>query len=454
MGPMTKTADVKKIRMAVSIDGCGVQRRQHKHSIKAFWENIISNFILRLIVCGILLSGIWGYCVYVYQINKIKSELFFQLKKASSHLLETKNIQFSELEPHAFERFIAIFGGQHTDFRIIMLDVYSVGQQSVFHYESTSEAINEIRKKKAIKPKQLIGQDKQTVFKYQDDVYLQVLTPAYYDNKFLGSVNIMVALEPAAIGRFRNALIIALLHVAITISTMALVLYPLIHRSYHRLQHISRELRQSHLHTILALGNAVAERDSNTDEHNYRVTYFSLCLAEHLKLPPQKIQSLVKGAFLHDVGKIGIHDNILLKPSSLTDVEYATMKTHVDQGVKIVHGVHWLEDSLEVIMFHHERYDGSGYPLGIGGEQIPVCARIFAVVDVFDALISNRPYKNALSYADAIEKLISENRKFDPFVFYSFLEISGSLYNKAVSMDKKEFEVYLQTKLSRYFEIY
>ena len=452
---MTKTANVKKNGLAVSFDSCGVQSRRHKHSIKTFWENIISNFILRLIVSGILLSGIWGYCVYIYQINIIKNELFFQLEKANSHLLGTKTIQFSEIEPHVFEKFITTFDDQLTDFRIVMLDVYSVDQQSVFHYESASEAIKKFKKKKTIsKPQQRIGQGKQTVIKYQDTIYFQILTPAYDENKFLGSINIMVALEPEIIGRFRKALIIALLHVAITISTMALVLYPLIHRSYHKLQHISRELRQSHLHTIVALGNAVAERDNNTDEHNYRVTYFSLCLAEHLKLPPQTIQSLVKGAFLHDVGKIGIHDNILLKPSSLTDMEYAIMKTHVDQGVKIVHGIRWLEDSLDVIMFHHERYDGSGYPLGIGGEQIPVCARIFAVVDVFDALISNRPYKDALSYANAIEKLISENRKFDPFVFSIFLEISGSLYSKAVSTGKKEFETYLKTRLSKYFQIY
>ncbi|WP_459903884.1 HD-GYP domain-containing protein, partial [Desulfosarcina cetonica] len=210
---------------------------------------------------------------------------------------------------------------------------------------------------------------------------------------------------------------------------------------------------KSHLYTIKALGNAIAKRDSETDEHNFRVTYFSLCLAEQLHLSAQSIQSLVKGAFLHDIGKIGIRDNILLKPSSLSNEEIAIMKSHVEQGVKIVNDIPWLGDAIDVIRFHHERYDGSGYPSGIIGEQIPIVARIFAVVDVFDALISERPYKHAISYDNAIEILKQDSRRFDPLVLSRFLEISEALYNDRITMKKVELEMHLIGKLSNYFEV-
>ncbi|BBO73065.1 hypothetical protein DSCW_04820 [Desulfosarcina widdelii] len=210
---------------------------------------------------------------------------------------------------------------------------------------------------------------------------------------------------------------------------------------------------ESHLYTIKALGNAIANRDSETGEHNYRVTYFSLCLAEQLHLSSQSIQSLVKGAFLHDIGKIGIRDNILLKPSSLSNDEFTIMKTHVEQGVRIVNDIPWLQDSIDVIRFHHERYDGSGYPLGIAGQQIPIIARVFAVADVFDALISERPYKHAISYNDAIKTLKQNSQGFDPLVLSSFLEISELEYNTIITMEKNELEMHLIGKLSNYFEV-
>ena len=197
-------------------------------------------------------------------------------------------------------------------------------------------------------------------------------------------------------------------------------------------------MRESNLHTILALGNAIAKRDSDTDEHNYRVTYYSLCLAEHLKMPPGAIRTLVKGAFLHDVGKIGIRDNILLKHDKLTDDEFTEMQTHVELGEQIVKDIRWLADAREVILFHHERYDGSGYPFGTVGNRIPLAARIFAVVDVFDALTSQRPYKQAFSYEDAIKNLFNEVQRFDPKILNAFLEISEMLYNETAPAGKME----------------
>ena len=246
---------------------------------------------------------------------------------------------------------------------------------------------------------------------------------------------------------------ISLLNTIDIIFIMVMVLCPLLYVSYRTIKKDRYELLKSNIYTILALGNAIAERDSNTDEHNYRVTYFSLCLGEAMNLPTLSMRTLVKGAFLHDVGKIGVRDNILLKASNLLNEEYKIMKTHVQKGICIVDDIPWLQDSKDVISFHHERYDGSGYPKGIKGNQIPIVARIFSIVDVFDALISKRPYKDAMSYDDAIRVLNKQNKQFDPQVFASFIKISKYLYNRALSMGKHEYDICLTKKITQYFRV-
>jgi hypothetical protein len=149
-----------------------------------------------------------------------------------------------------------------------------------------------------------------------------------------------------------------------------------------------------------------------------------------------------------------IFENLIeISDQKLTDEEFAVMQTHVELGAQIVKDVPWLVDSQEVIRFHHERCDGSGYPFGRTGEQIPLVARIFAVVDVFDALVSQRPYKSAFSYVEAIEILKQEARQFDPWVLKGFWEISEALYNETALMGKKELENHLAVKLSRYFGV-
>jgi HD-GYP domain-containing protein (c-di-GMP phosphodiesterase class II) len=142
-----------------------------------------------------------------------------------------------------------------------------------------------------------------------------------------------------------------------------------------------------------ALGRAIAKRDSDTGAHNYRVAWIAARIAERLGLSGSAMQALIAGSFLHDVGKIGIPDAILLKPGRLDEQEMDTMRTHVAQGEEIVTGMGWLDGAQAVVAAHHEKWNGSGYPRGLAGEAIPLAARIFAVADVFDALCSKRPYK-------------------------------------------------------------
>ena len=193
------------------------------------------------------------------------------------------------------------------------------------------------------------------------------------------------------------------------------LLYPVILHLMRRIADYSASLLDANLETIAVLGSAIARRDSDTDAHNYRVTLYAVRIGEAVGLSAAEMRTLLKGSFLHDVGKIGIPDNILLKPGRLDEPEFNVMKTHVNHGIEIVERSSWLRDSVDVIKFHHEKYSGGGYPENISGEQIPVTARIFAITDVFDALTSARPYKKPLSFEESME-ILDQGRgtHFDP----------------------------------------
>jgi HD-GYP domain-containing protein (c-di-GMP phosphodiesterase class II) len=210
-----------------------------------------------------------------------------------------------------------------------------------------------------------------------------------------------------------------------------LILYPVISRLISQLSVLTENLVESNIETLRVIGSAIAKRDSDTDSHNYRVTIYSVELAEKIGLKAGLIQGLIKGAFLHDVGKIGISDKILLKPAKLSEEEYEVMKRHVQHGIDIVMQSEWLKDAVDVVGYHHEKFAGGGYPAGLKGHEIPVNARIFAIADVFDALTSKRPYKEQLSLATSLEILSQgSGNHFDPVLLERFKEIAASLYEE------------------------
>ena len=213
------------------------------------------------------------------------------------------------------------------------------------------------------------------------------------------------------------------------------------------------DLLESNLQMVKALGSAIAERDYGTREHNYRVTIYSVQLAEQMQLTTDQIRALIKGSFLHDIGKVGIRDKTLLKPGGLTEREYEDVKRHVAVGRQIIENVRWLEDAVDVILYHHEKWDGSGYPDGRAGEDIPLTARIFSIADVFDALTSQRPYKEAMSYTDTITTMTAEkNVRFDPRLLAEFVRISKDLYEKTLPMDLEQLEDTVLGIINRYFQ--
>lgn len=155
---------------------------------------------------------------------------------------------------------------------------------------------------------------------------------------------------------------------------------------------------------------------------------------------------------MHDVGKIGIRDNVLLKPGRLDNDEFDIMKTHVNHGNEIIAGAKWLSDAAGVVFCHHEKYDGSGYPEGLKGNDIPIEARIFAIIDVFDALTSKRPYKEPFSYERTLEIMEeSKGSHFDPALLTTFLGISKTLYDKYSGRDDDMLKHELNELVTVYF---
>jgi HD-GYP domain-containing protein (c-di-GMP phosphodiesterase class II) len=240
--------------------------------------------------------------------------------------------------------------------------------------------------------------------------------------------------------------------VAIVLLT-TLLLYPAIIRLVRRLAALSENLLDANLQVLGVLGSAIAKRDSDTDVHNYRVTIYSVHLAEALGIDKETIRSLMKGAFLHDVGKIGITDAILLKPGRLTEAEFTEMKKHVSHGRDIVSVSTWLRDGNPVVSGHHEKYDGTGYGDHLNGAGIPLIARIFAIADVFDALTSRRPYKAPLGYKETMEIMRQgRGRHFDPALIDAFDRIAPSLYEAYANRDDAKPREDLQKILERYFK--
>jgi len=248
--------------------------------------------------------------------------------------------------------------------------------------------------------------------------------------------------------QLRQTLLIALASVLLT----TLILYPVIIALNRKVLRYSREVLKGNLEMASVLGAAIAQRDSDTGDHNFRVTLYAVALAEAAGLPRTAMRGLMIGAFLHDVGKIGIRDQILLKPGKLTEEEFAIMRGHVALGVDIVAQSDWLAPAREVIEFHHEKYDGSGYLHGLQGEAIPLNARLFAIVDVFDALTARRPYKEPFPLETALAMIEQESgHHFDPALAATFLGIARELYGTIGQADEASLQARLQEKGLRYF---
>lgn len=276
------------------------------------------------------------------------------------------------------------------------------------------------------------------------------------NTELLGHIVLLFKPSTEELNKIQRSIWRATLSSLLVVLLTILAIYPVIIRLTKELSTLSTNLLIANLQTAKALGNAIAKKDSDTDSHNYRVTIYAVRLAEAIKLDKAKMQGLIKGAFLHDVGKIGTPDSILLKPGKLTDTEFSEMKNHVSYGVDIIKSSAWLKDAEDVVMHHHEKFNGSGYSdraeYILSGEDIPLVARIFAIVDVFDALTSHRPYKKPFDFEPTIVEMEkTSGSHFDPELFTVFKTIARPLYDQLADREDELPRTLLTEIVYKYF---
>jgi putative nucleotidyltransferase with HDIG domain len=195
------------------------------------------------------------------------------------------------------------------------------------------------------------------------------------------------------------------------------------------LRQAMEDLEHSYDVTLEALGDALDLKDSETEGHSKRVTAYTIALARAMGIPPADIKIIARGAFLHDIGKMAIPDEILRKPGKLTPEEQEVMREHCSRGYQMLRKIPFLSEAAEIVFTHQEHYDGSGYPSALKGPDIPVGARIFAVADTLDAITSDRPYRVARTFDAAREEIIRcSGTQFDPAVVEVYLKIPNELW--------------------------
>ncbi|MBF0254880.1 MAG: HD-GYP domain-containing protein [Gammaproteobacteria bacterium] len=286
-----------------------------------------------------------------------------------------------------------------------------------------------------------------------DEFVLMVLLPlrdqagqlqGYFEGVFVADAETVAQIQQDVL----SSVLIAMGVILVT----TLVLYPVILSLNRELIENSRKILRANLELLEVLGSAIAKRDSDTNIHNYRVTLYAIALGEAVAMSGEELRRLIVGAFLHDVGKIGISDNILLKPGRLSEDEFRVMQQHVNLGIDIINRSSWLAAAEDVVLCHHEKFNGSGYPRGLKGEEIPRTARVFAIVDVFDALTSRRPYKEPFPFERAMQ-IIQEDAgsHFDPELVARFSAFAREIHRILSEADEEAIMAMLSDKSQHYF---
>jgi HD-GYP domain-containing protein (c-di-GMP phosphodiesterase class II) len=411
-------------------------------------QNIHKIVVKRLFIGWVLLSLVIGGAVYYFELKKV-DKLVLGLAMAESRFftvqLDRNSASRTELLKQKADEFIK----RH----FIVIELYDENRKLILRdIRPGKEAIDK-GIEQTIQAFPLENAVHYNQFMMDRSSFLHVMLPLH-DNggELIGYFKGIYQVDAETLHNIETNIAGSWLLVIVVILITAIMLYPVIISLNKGLVKLSSELLGGNIELMDVLGSAIAKRDSDTNSHNYRVTIYAIRFAEILGLSSEKIRKLIAGAFLHDVGKIGIRDNILLKPSSLTDEEFTVMRTHVLIGVDIISRSRWLEGATEVVEFHHEKFDGSGYMQGLHGNEIPLNARIFTIVDVFDALTSKRPYKEPFDF-DATIKLMKPDsgKRFDPELFRIFNERASNLYQEIAHASDAVLESMLGTLIRKHF---
>ncbi|HFD13890.1 MAG TPA: HD-GYP domain-containing protein [Epsilonproteobacteria bacterium] len=415
-------------------------------------HTLYKQLLHRVLLSMLFVSLLTGAITLVYQIQQLENYIKSFATTSSNHQMKSFVDQYREacIKQETMQPKITL---KHTGF--VLVNILDGNKALLFsksrsNYEKIKNEINAIDHHIAYDDK---GSDIKLIHNHiENRFYVQMITPALLTNKQHGYIKVLYRVSDE---ESQKAYMDILLNVLLAIATVVILfamLFPIILFLNRRLLRRTQSLSDANLQIMAVLGAAISKRDNETNSHNYRVTLYALAMGEALSLDDTQMAALLKGSFLHDVGKIGISDNILLKPDSLSDEEYSKMKNHVLYGQEIIAHSPWLSDASDVLTYHHEKYDGTGYMKGLKGEEIPLNARIFAIVDVFDALTSSRPYKDAFSYDKSIQIIREKSgTHFDPKLLALFIKISKDIYTE---FGGKEDEKWLLKKVLPYTERY
>lgn len=418
-------------------------------------KDLHRRIIKKLLLGWLILSVAIGSLVAYTEFERIDAYVIGLARTNSTQLIAAAHSYFHDPTERNGRYLEAMAQSLARDHHFVMVEIYNQKKEKVVKYALPH--IQEIMTRLEEKRHDFLMGDRIDYMKviHSDVIYLKLLMPIadQEDQRIIGYFEGIYQVTGQELEQVVWRVAWSIIQVVAAIFLATLILYPVIITLNRDLIILSGNLTKANIGMLKVLGSAIAKRDSDTNAHNYRVTIYAIRLAEAIGLSSKEMQALIKGAFLHDVGKIAISDAILLKPGKLTPEEFAVMQTHVGHGVDIIHTYEWLHDAVIVVENHHEKYDGTGYLASRREAGIPKSARIFAIADVFDALTSKRPYKEPFSYERSVAILReSSGSHFDPKLVAAFLVIAPKLYDQLCGNEQEEeLNALLDQLVRRYF---
>mgnify|MGYP000638352682 CR=1 FL=1 len=360
----------------------------------------------------------------------------YQQRPEEDQLVELKRLAGSALEQTSF----------------ILVDLVGASKEPLLRLaHSPADAVNSAFDKKGltlITGKQANGDWIIT----NKRIYSKVMVPIYDSGEDLaGYMTGIYLVSLKETQQIINRFILSGIICIVAISLCALLCYfGFLFMNNHLIRSIA-ELNRTNTFLIKKLGTALAKSNSQDAEQSFRVLLYSMKLAEKVKLPLEQRRTLIHGVFLHDIGMLPISPATLQKEDELEKEEMKQLDQHPKDGAALIRKFRWLREAEKVVRYHHENYDGNGYPDGAKHEKIPIVARIFSIADTFDALTSSRPYREPLSLEESLATMEQETGlQFDPVLLSAFLDMAPHLHETIASRTAKELEKEADKLLKKY----
>jgi len=415
-------------------------------------DDIHRTLVKRLLLVGAALSVVIGGAAFYLELKKAE-DMVLRLALAESQNFTAGSLNHLNRPGVGHEIVLRRQAEAFLKRHFIVITLYDRNKREILRAAApgTQQTIAALERHRHVLP--LSDTTRHSAAFIQRRVLMHVLLPLTENGgPVLGYFDGVYQVDDETMAHLRGNALGALAVTVLAVLTVTATLYPVILSLNRDVRKFAADLLKGNLELMEVLGSAIALRDADTGAHNYRVAIYAARLGEAIGLAAERMRQLIAGAFLHDVGKIGVSDTILLKPGAHTDEELRRMRSHVTLGVEFLAHSEWLQHARDVVACHHEKYDGSGYPRGLQGEAIPLSARIFAIVDVFDALVSRRPYKEPFGFDRAMDMLARERgRHFDPALLDAFTRIAPALYAEFHAADAAALKPALNAVVARYF---